>query len=107
MTIVAADSARKLSILGRYLRLEYSDLMADLEDIDLTNDKKEILVALYSGAGSEGISLPTIVDSDPQQVTMLLNTLQEEGLVTDTEEGTQLTPMGRVVVSNHLEDVNS
>jgi len=107
MTLVAADSARKLSVLGRYLRLEYSDLMSDLEDIDLTDDKTEILVALYSGAGTEGISLPTIVDKEPQQVTMLLNTLREEGLVVDSDEGTKLTPMGRVVVSNYLEDVNS
>jgi ribosomal protein S19E (S16A) len=37
---------------------------------------------------------------------MTLNRLQEDGLVADTDEGTTLTPKGRVVVSNHLEDVN-
>ena len=106
MTMIATDSSRTLSILGRYIRLEYSDLMADLADVDLSDGQKETLVALYSGAGTEDVSLPTIVDEDPQQVTMTLNRLQEDGLVADTDEGTTLTPMGRVVVSNHLEDVN-
>ncbi|MEF8783643.1 MAG: CheF family chemotaxis protein [Haloarculaceae archaeon] len=106
MTMAATDSSRKMSILGRYLRLEYSDLMADLEDIEISNDEKQILVAIYSGAGSEGISLPTIVDKNPQEVMMLLNRLQDADLVIDTGEGTRLTPKGQVVVNNHLEDVN-
>ncbi len=106
MTMAATDSSRDLSILGRYIRLEYADLMADLTEIDLSHGEKEILVALYSGAGTGGVSLATIVDEDPQQVTMTLNRLQEDGLVADTDAGTSLTPKGRVVVSNHLEDVN-
>jgi helix-turn-helix protein len=106
MTMAATDSSRELSILGRYIRLEYAELIADLADIDISNGEKEILVALYSGAGTEGVALPAIVDEDPQQVTMTLNRLQEDGLVADTDEGTTLTPKGRVIVSNHLEDVN-
>lgn len=107
LTMAAADSARKMSILGRYLRLEYSDLIADLEDLDISTDEKEILVAIYSGAGGEGISLPQIVDKDPSQVTMLLNRLEADELVVGSSDGTKLTPKGRVVVSNHLEDVNA
>lgn len=106
MTMAATDSPRKMSILGRYLRLEYSDLMAELNDIEISTDEKQILVAIYSGAGSDGISLPTIVDKNPQEVTMLLNRLQEAELVIDTGGGTKLTPKGQIVVSNHLEDVN-
>jgi helix-turn-helix protein len=107
MTMAAADSGRELSILGRYLRLEYSELIADLEEIEISRDETELLVALYSGAGTEGVSLPGIVGKNPQEVTMLLNRLQTEELVVDTPEGTRLTPKGRVVVNNHLEDVNA
>lgn len=106
MTLVGTDSSRKMSILGRYIRLEYSELMTELRDVDLSTEEKEILVALYSGAGTDGVSLPTIVDTEPQHVTLTLNRLREDGLVADTDEGTRLTPKGRVVVSNHLEDVN-
>jgi helix-turn-helix protein len=107
LTMAATDSPRKMSILGRYLRLEYSDLMAELKNVEITKDRKEILVALYSGAGEQGMSLANVVGKEPQKVTMLLNRLEEDGLVVDSKQGTKLTPKGQVVVSNHLEDVNS
>jgi helix-turn-helix protein len=106
MTMAATDSTRKMSILGRYLRLEYSDLMTELKDVELTDDKKEVLIALYSGAGGEGMSLATVVGKEASQVTMVLNELEEDGLVVDSTDGTKLTPKGTVVVNNHLEDVN-
>jgi helix-turn-helix protein len=103
-TLAATQSARKMSILGRYLRLEYSDIMAELEDVELTDDKVELLVAIYSTG--PGVSLASIVDMEGSQVTMLLQELSEDGLVADGEDGPQLTPRGRVIVSHHLEDVN-
>ena len=106
LTMAATDSSRKMSILGRYLRIEYSDLLAEIEDIEISRDQKEILVAIYSGASGEGISLSQIVDADPSKVTMLLNRLEDDELVVDSSEGMTLTPKGQVVVSKHLEDVN-
>ena len=107
LTMAATDSPRKMSILGRYLRLEYSDLMGELEDVEINNDEKEILVALYSGAGEQGMSLASVVGKDPSKVTMMLNSLEADELVVDSKQGTKLTPKGQVVVSNHLEDVNA
>jgi helix-turn-helix protein len=106
LTMAATSSSRKMSILGRYLRLEYSDLMAELEELEISTDEKELLVAIYSGAGNEGISLPQIVDKDPPKVTLTLNRLEEDELVVDAADGTKLTPKGQVVVNKHLEDVN-
>ena len=106
LTMAATSSSRKMSILGRYLRLEYSDLMAELEELEISTDEKELLVAIYSGAGNEGISLPQIVDKDPPKVTLTLNHLEEDELVVDAADGTKLTPKGQVVVNKHLEDVN-
>lgn len=106
LTMAATDSPRKMSILGRYLRLEYSELLAELEELEVNRDEKEILVAIYSGAGTEGISLSQIVDTDPSKVTMMLNRLEKDELVVDASDGTKLTPKGQVLVSKHLEDVN-
>jgi helix-turn-helix protein len=103
MTLVAVDSARKLAIFGRYLRLEYSELVEQVREIDLSGDETELLVALYSGAGE---SLSGVIGADASQVTMLRNRLAEKGLVTDAGGETGLTPKGRVVVSNYLEEVN-
>jgi helix-turn-helix protein len=102
-TVLAVKSVRKLGILGRYLRLEYSALLAHLEDIELTDGKRDLLVALYSGADAPDISLASLLDVEPAQVTSLLNELEEDGLVTSTASGTELTSMGQVAVANNIE----
>jgi len=105
LSLAAMDSPRKMSILGRYLRLEYSDLMADLEDVTLSEEQVELLVAVYSTG--PGVSLANVLDMESSQLTMVLNDLRGDELVVDGDEGPTLTPKGRVVVSNHLEDVNA
>lgn len=105
-TLAGTRDARKLSLLGRYLRMEYSDLVSEVEDVELTDDKTEVLVALYSGADAPGVSLANVLETESAQVTMLLNDLEADGLVEDTEDGTALTPTGEVVATNYLEDVN-
>jgi len=72
-TLAATQSGRKMSILGRYLRLEYSDLMSDLEDVELAAEQVETLVAIYS-TGPE-VSLAAVLDMEASQVTMVLNDL--------------------------------
>ncbi|WP_436906797.1 CheF family chemotaxis protein [Halosimplex marinum] len=104
LSLAALESPRKMSILGRYLRLEYSDLMADLEDVSLSEEQIELLVAVYSTG--PGVSLTSVLDMESSQLTMVLNDLRADELVVDGEDGPKLTPKGRVVVSNHLEDVN-
>jgi len=58
-TEAAMASPRKMAILGRFLRLEYSDLMQEIKDVELTSDKTEILVAMYSTGDLDGMPLPT------------------------------------------------
>lgn len=104
-SLAAADSSRKMGLLGRYLRLEYSEIVDDLAEIDLSETETELLVAIYS-TGPE-VSLANVVGSDASQVTMLLSDLEGKGLVVDGPDGPALTAKGRVVVSDKLEDVNA
>lgn len=106
VTMAAINSNRKMSILGRYLRLEYTELMNELKDIEISDDETELLTAIYSGGGQEGVSLAGIVDTDPSNVTMILNRLEEKDLIIDSASGTRLTPKGQIVVNRHMEDVN-
>ena len=62
-------------------------------------------MAIYSGAGS--MNLANVVDQDPSTVTMLLNSLEEKGLVGSTDEGTHLTSKGQLAVSERVERVNA
>lgn len=106
-TVVAMSSPRKMSILGRYLRLEYGDVMQELRDLDLGRDEIEVLVAIYSTGDMDGIPLASILDKEAAAVSMLLSDLAEEGLVQEADDGPTLTPKGEVVASRHLEDVNA
>lgn len=106
VTMVAMNTRQEMSILGRYLRLEYTELINELKDVEISDDEKEILTAVYSGGGQEGVSLAGIVDTDPSNVTMILNRLEEKELVVDSAGGTRLTPKGQIVVNRYLDDVN-
>lgn len=102
---VGMNSGRLTNILGRYIRLRYADVQEELEDIDPSEAELEVLVAAYSAG--PGVSLAKVVDIEPQRLTMLLNGLIEEGLLVDTDEGTNLTAKGRVVVGQRIESVNT
>jgi len=106
-TEAALTSSRKMSILGRYLRREYSELMEQLHKTELTRGKKEVLVAIYSTGDMDGMPLASILGKDSSKVSMLLADLEEDGLVQDGADGPTLTPTGQVVASRHLEDVNA
>jgi helix-turn-helix protein len=105
-TLAAMQSARKMSIFSRYLRLEYSDVMADLEDLELSEAEIELLITNYSSGGVTAGKLAGVLDMESQEVTMLIADLREEGLLEDAEGGPTLTPKGEVVASRYLDEVN-
>jgi helix-turn-helix protein len=104
-SLVALTSRRKVNILGRYIRLEYGEVMAELESVSCTDEEMEALVSLYSTGGQA--NLAKTLGVDPTQVTLVLNALREKELVADSGGTTRLTPKGRVLVMSRLEDVNS
>jgi helix-turn-helix protein len=104
-TVAATDSTRKLSILGRYLRREYRQLMASLENITLSKPETETLATIYS-AGDMGVSLSSVLDAKPTTVKQILHSLHEKGLIRSGEDGPVLTSRGQVVVNQYLERVN-
>jgi helix-turn-helix protein len=102
-TELSVASRDKMNILGRYLRQEYSEVMAEIRDIELTTEEKEVLVGIYSGGS--GADLAGLLGMESSQLSMVLNGLVEKGLVADGE-ATSLTGKGRMVVSDQIEDVN-
>lgn len=102
---VVMASPRRMNLLGRYLRLEYSDLLEEVRELDISDGETELLVAIYSGGGSSDLS--SVVGKDPSTVTMLLNKLEEKALVASTNEGTTVTSLGRLAVSEQVEQVNA
>lgn len=103
-TEIALASDRKMNVLGRFLRTEYSQLKEELIDITLSEAEIEVLVGLYSGA-TEG-NLAGMLGIDASRVTYLLDELVEKGLLEEVDGGMELTSIGTLAVGEHLEDVN-
>jgi len=96
-------SERELNLLGRYLRLEYSDLKEDLAEIDLSTEEIEALVSIYAADGDAS----AVLGGAASTTSMILKELREKGLVADTDDGTTLTTTGRIAVNQHVGGVNS
>jgi len=105
VSVVALPSERVMNLLGRYFRLEYSDIVESLSDISLSDEEVQVLVAIYSAG--EGVDPLDVVALDASRTTMVLNGLGEKELVADDDAGTVLTPKGRVVVNSRLEEINN
>ena len=104
-SITTVPNERALNILGRYIKIEYDDVMDDLDSFDPTEEQLEILVSIYSAGGEANIA--DVVTGDVTQTSMILDTLREERLVADGDSGTTLTRKGQMVVSTYLESVNA
>jgi helix-turn-helix protein len=97
-------SKRRRNLLGRFLRMEYSSRHSEIADLELSPTEKELLVALHSGG--EAANLAKVLDVDPSQVSMLLNGLEDDGLIKTADDGVHLTSKGRIALGEHLEDIN-
>ena len=101
---ITMASRRKMNILGRYLRLIYHWIKSDVRDIDVEEHELEVLVGLYST--DEGIDLASLLDVDEAELDVRLESLHEDGLITDAERPVELTPQGRFIVNEEFEDIN-
>ncbi|MFB6134973.1 MAG: CheF family chemotaxis protein [Halanaeroarchaeum sp.] len=103
-TELALSPPAKMNVLGRFLRIEYSQLREELEDVSLQEAELEVLVGLYSGA-TRG-NLAGMLGVDASRVSMLIDSLREKGLLEETDSGYALTATGRMAVGERIEDVN-
>ena len=104
-SLVAADSTRKLSLLGRFLRIEYGDHAADVRELDLPDEAHRALVVRYAAAGDPTLTLERVLDVDQEAAGQIRTDLAELGLLEDAGRGTRLTYLGRIVVENFFDDV--
>jgi len=103
-TLITLPNNRKLNLLGRFLKLEYSELMEEIEDLSFTEEQIEALVTLYSAGGRA--ELGELLTGDVNQTQVILDQLRDKELIQDSGGVMQLTAKGQAVVSEHIEDVN-
>lgn len=105
-TLAWTESARKLSILGRYLRRTYDEVLQSLKEISLSEAETETLATLYS-TGDMDVSLTSVLEREPGDIKQLLHGLHRKGLIESGEHNPVLTAKGQIVVNEHLERINS
>ncbi|MEA1931402.1 CheF family chemotaxis protein [Halohasta litorea] len=103
-TIITLPNNRKLNLLGRFLKLEYSELMEELEDLEFTEEQIEALVTLYSAGGRADLS--QLLTGDVTETQIILDQLRDKDLIRDVDGAMELSAKGQAVVSDHIEDVN-
>ncbi|RYJ13460.1 chemotaxis protein CheF [Halogeometricum borinquense] len=103
-TEISMGSRRKMNILGRYLRLIYHWIKSDVRDVEIEEETLEVLVGLYS-TGPE-IDIASLLDLEEDELEHRLAELFDDDLITDEELPCDLTPQGRFVVNEEIEDVN-
>jgi len=105
-SVLTTTVTRPMSILGRYLRRIYDEVMASLETVSFSESKIEVLVTLYS-TGEAGVDLSTVMDADPAEIDEIVERLLDDDLVEQTAAGPVLTSKGQVVANHYLERVNT
>ncbi len=102
---IAPAKSQFVNLLARYFRLEYDEVREEVEQIELTNPEKRVLVGVHATGGD--IDFTNMLDGDPAYVTNVLNSVRNKQLIVENGEGLSLTPQGRIVVSQRIEDVNA
>ncbi|ELZ91353.1 hypothetical protein C440_13604 [Haloferax mucosum ATCC BAA-1512] len=104
---ITLDSRRKMNILGRYLRLVYHWIKSEVRNIEVTEQGLEVLVGLYSaGEMAAEVDFSELLGVEEAVLDAELEELHGEGLIEDEELPTALTPQGRFIVNEEIEDVN-
>ncbi|MCU4924858.1 CheF family chemotaxis protein [Halobacteria archaeon AArc-dxtr1] len=104
-TLIAPRTSRHVNLLARYLRLEYDEIRSAVDEIDLTDAEKQVLVGIHATNGD--LDFATLLDGDSTYVAGVLNSVREKNLVRETGNELGLTPRGRIVVTHRIEDVNA
>ncbi|SDR38309.1 CheF family chemotaxis protein [Natronobacterium texcoconense] len=104
-TLIAPAKGQHVNLLARYLRLEFDELREEIEEIQLSNPEKRLLVSIHATDGD--IDFTNMLDGDAAYVTNVLNSVQRKQLVVENGTDLSLTPRGRIVVSEQIEDVNA
>lgn len=103
-SLLAPNSGRKVTLLGRYLRIEYNQVRQSVQGVELGDSETRVLVSVYAAGGD--IDFAEVLDGGAAQATDALASLREEGLVDGDGTDVALTARGRVVVTQRFDDVD-
>lgn len=102
---ITARDDRQYKLLRQFAKREYKKRKQRLKKLSLSDDEKEVLVALYSASNQMDISM--VIEQDADEFQAIIDSLTSSGLVRRGGSGAELTGLGRVAVNRKIEDVNA
>jgi helix-turn-helix protein len=106
-TAQAGFPRRRLARLFSQLsRVYYHRQRERMHQLTLDEDEKEFLVSLHSMGASGGLDFAQLLDVDSDDFAAFVAELERKGVVERTDDGTELTGLGRTVVNERIDDVN-
>jgi len=103
-TYAATESARDLSLLGRYLRRHYDELVASVRNLSLSRVEIRALVTVYTTGNN--VAVGDVLGLVEGQKKQLFDALLEKSLIC-SGGGVELTTRGQVVVNHYIDEINS
>lgn len=101
-TEISAESPRKLNVLARYLRSEFTTAATDASVVDVEEEEMWILLTLHTLGASADID--SIIEDD--EGAELVDQLVEKRLLELHDDTLELTSQGRVHLNRNLESIN-
>lgn len=101
-TEISAQSPRKLNVLARYLRSEFTTAATDASVVDVDEEEMWILLTLHTLGASADID--SIIEDE--EGAELVDQLVEKRLLDLHDDTLELTSQGRVLLNRNLESIN-
>jgi len=94
-------SEPKMRLLGQYLNQYHERQRQRVNDVDLSEDERDVLEGLY--AADDQQDLFSILDKDSGTLSSALDRLEQIGLIQDTDSGARLTGAGYLFLSSEVD----
>lgn len=93
-------------LFNRYLRTEYAELEAEIDETDVSEAETQLVVGYYTTQNLKQ-TMHALTDGNTSEFESLYEQAMDHGLVTHPDEGVGLTQKGKMLANTELETVNT
>jgi len=93
-------------LFNRYLRTEYAELEAEIDETDVSEAETQLVVGYYTTQNIKQ-TMHALTDGNTSEFESLYEQAMDHGLVTHPDEGVGLTQKGKMLANTELDTVNT
>ncbi|OKY77517.1 MAG: Chemotaxis system protein containing CheF-like and HTH domain, archaellum-associated [Candidatus Methanohalarchaeum thermophilum] len=95
----------KIRFLWGYLKKEYTRVVNQIENLEITPEEEEIIIAIYSGATTDQIT--QIIDIESNQIQIHIQNLKNKEILKENKNGLKLISKGKIATNLYIDDINN